>query len=117
MHYSLIGGIYDLYIIILRGIVVSHPKVLGKGYDRFTKSLDFTANMTDKQKEKEAKRVAVLFEGEVLDNKFLDGNKITLAEYIKIWWRDYAVKELALSTQVHYRMRLDSRVLPALGIL
>ena len=96
-------------------IIVSNPKPNGRGYVKETKSIKFPASMTDKQKQKEAEKAAVLFEEQVKNGKFLDGEKITLAEFTEIWLKEYAEKELKPSTLVHYISRLNSRIIPALG--
>ena len=71
--------------------------------------------MSKKQRIKEAETTAMLFEEEVKKGNYLDGEKITLTEFVGIWMREYAEKELAPSTLVKYKMRLETRVLPALG--
>jgi integrase len=95
---------------------VSRQKVNGKGYEKVVKTIDLPPGLTEKQKEKEVSKAAVIFEEEVINNKVLDGSKITLKDFVEtIWWPDYAEKELAPQTLVNYRIRLDARVIPALG--
>ena len=96
-------------------LIVSKPKPSGKGYERIKKTITFPAGMTEKQRKKEAEKAALLFEEEVRNGDYLDGEKITLAEFVDIWMKEYAEKELAPSTLVHYRTRLERRILPALG--
>jgi len=98
-------------------ITVSRPKQYGYGYEKLRKTVTFPANLTEKQKLKEAEKAALLFEESIKSGDYLDGEKITLAEFIQIWMREYAEKELAPSTMVNYRMRINKRILPALGHL
>jgi hypothetical protein len=118
----IIKGAFEMASIEWRGentcrIIVSMPKPSGRGYEKIKKTINFPATMTEKQKLKEADKVAFLFEEEVKKGDYLDGERITLAEFIEIWLRGYAEKELAPSTLVHYRTRLKTRIIPALGHL
>lgn len=79
------------------------------------KTITLNDNLTQKQKEKEIQKQCVLFEDEVKKGNYLDGNSLTLGEFIDIWLRDYAEKEFAPSTLHIYKMRLDKRIIPALG--
>lgn len=96
-------------------IIVSKPKPAGQGYEKVLKTINFPAAMSKAKKQKEADKAAFLFEEEVKQGNYLDGEKLTLAEFVDIWMREYAVKELAPSTLIHHKMRLQKRVLPALG--
>ncbi|MCL2571212.1 MAG: site-specific integrase [Defluviitaleaceae bacterium] len=96
-------------------IIVSKPKPFGKGYDRVNKTITFPTSMTAKQRIKEAEKEAILFEDEVKSGEYLDGEQITFANFVAIWMKEYAEKELAPSTLVKYKRRLKSRILPALG--
>jgi len=96
-------------------VIVSIPKAIGKGYDKVWDTLSFPPTMSEKQMKKEAEKAALLFENKVKSGNHLDGEKLTLAEFSNIWLRDYAEPELAPGTLVKYKMRLESRILPALG--
>ena len=96
-------------------IVVYKPRTTGKGYEKATKTISFPPSMTEKQRKKEAEKAAMLFEDEVKGGKYLDGEKITLTEFVAIWLREYAEKELAPGTLVPYKRYLNKRILPALG--
>ena len=71
--------------------------------------------MTERQREKELKRQEVLFEQEVKTGAYLDGANITFAAFTQKWLTDYAEKQLAPGTLVPYKMRLEKRILPAIG--
>lgn len=70
--------------------------------------------MTDKQWEKELKKIALEFERQVETGQYLDGSKMTFAEFVEKWIKDYASSELAPKT-FHRYQQLLSRILPALG--
>ena len=55
-----------------------------------------------------------MFENEVLNGVYLDGEKITFAEFTQKWFEDYAEKNLALTTLQSYKIILN-RILPAIG--
>ncbi len=96
-------------------ITVSH------GHDssgkRLRETLTWTPepNMTEKQIEKELNKQVHRFEDKVEKGKYLDGEKTTFAEFTEKWLRDYAEKELAPGTLQNYKMRLEKRIIPALG--
>ncbi|MCL2496631.1 MAG: site-specific integrase, partial [Clostridiales bacterium] len=73
-------------------------------------------NMTERQKEKELNRQAVLFEQEVESGAYLDGAKLTFGEFAKIWFAD-AENRLAPGTLASYKARLEKRIIPAIGHL
>lgn len=95
--------------------------VVSAGYDaggkklRKYKTVTLLGGMTDRQREKELTRQAVLFEQEVENGTYLDGAKITFAEFAQIWLEGYAEKKLAPGTLKPYKMRLGKRIIPALG--
>lgn len=70
-------------------------------------------NMTKRQIEKELERQAVLFEEKCRSGVYLDGN-IKLSDYIDIWIKDYAEKQLKIRTVAEYK-RLTERIKKALG--
>ena len=79
------------------------------------KTVTLPVGLTERQREKELNRIAVLFEQEVNNGTYLDGEKITLAEFADIWLERYANKKLAPSTLHVYKMRVEKRIVPALG--
>ncbi len=91
-----------------------------QGYDskgkklRKRKTIKLDKTLTPKQVEKELNRKMVMFEDEVLNGVYLDGEKITFAEFTQKWFEDYAEKNLALTTLQSYKIILN-RILPAIG--
>lgn len=72
-------------------------------------------NMTKKQIEKELNNQMVRFEDKVRNGECLDG-KMKLSDFMAIWFKDYAEKELKPKTVEHYKT-LSERVGQALGHL
>lgn len=99
----------------------SYQITVSQGYDCNgkkiikTKSVTLDPTLTPKQAEKEIQRQAVLFEKEVQNGTFLDGSRITFAEFIERWLHDYAEKQLQPKTLHRYKEMLNTRILPALG--
>jgi len=56
-----------------------------------------------------------LFEQEVETGTYLDGANITFAAFTHKWMTDYAEKRLAPGTLNPYKMRLEKRIIPAIG--
>src|SRR5665648_1223913 len=79
------------------------------------KTISLDPSLTPKQTDKELQKQATLFEREVENGTYLDGSKITLAEFTERWLKDYAEKQLAPKTLHRYKDMLASRILPALG--
>jgi integrase len=98
-------------------IVVSCGYLPNGKKDRRFKTVTFADGMTQKQREKEAQKQAVLFERQVESGTYLDGEKITFGEFCEKWLADYAEKQLAPATLKDYRSRLKHRLIPALGHL
>ena len=92
-----------------------------QGYDsngkklRKTKSVKISDTLTEKQREKELNRLLTLFEEEVQNGNYLDGEKITFAEFTQKWLDNYAKIKLTPATFVSYKTKLEHRILPALG--
>ncbi|HEX9058686.1 MAG TPA: site-specific integrase, partial [Clostridia bacterium] len=82
---------------------------------RKLKTINLDPKLTEKQIEKEVERQAALFEEEVRKGTYLDGNKITFAEFVDKWLKDYAEKELEPKTLFRYKEMLTSRILPTIG--
>jgi len=83
--------------------------------DRRFKTITFPNGMTQRQREKEANKQAALFENQVANGTFLDGEKVTFGEFAEKWLTDYAEKQLAPCTLNPYRTRLHKRIIPAIG--
>jgi integrase len=98
----------------------SYQIIVSCGYDstgkKLTeqKSVKRPAGMTDKQWERELEKLALEFEHQVETGQYLDGGKITFAEFINRWIEDYARTELAPKTLSRYQDLLK-RIIPALG--
>lgn len=94
--------------------------VVSMGYDsngkhrRVSKTVKLPENMSESKRQKELNTLCVLFQQEVENGLYLDGGKITFAEFTDKWLTDYAEKNLAPTTLVSYKIILN-RILPALG--
>lgn len=73
------------------------------------------SGMTKRQIEKELNNQAVRFEDKVKSGECLDG-KMKLSDFMIIWFKDYANKELKPKTVEHYKA-LSERTAQALGHL
>lgn len=74
------------------------------------------AGMTEKQWDKLLQKTAMEFEEKVKKGVYLDGDKITFAEFVEIWRARYAQKELAPKTLYEYERHLI-RINKAIGHL
>ena len=94
--------------------------VVSMGYDsngkhrRVSKTVKLPENMSESKRQKELNTLCVLFQQEVENSLYLDGGKITFAEFTNKWLTDYAEKNLAPTTLVSYKIILN-RILPAIG--
>ena len=94
--------------------------VVSMGYDsngkhrRVSKTVKLPENMSESKRQKELNTLCVLFQQEVENGLYLDGSKITFAEFTDKWLTDYAEKNLAATTLVSYKIILN-RILPVLG--
>jgi len=99
----------------------SYRIVVSAGYDtkgkklRKYRTVTLPDGMTERQREKELSKQAVLFEQEVESGTYLDGATVTFAVFADKWLKEYAEKRLAPGTLNPYKMRLESRILPAIG--
>ena len=82
---------------------------------RKRKTIKLDETLTPKQAEKELNRQMVMFENEVLNGVYLDGEKITFEAFTQRWLEDYAKVNLSATTLVAYKQKLKDRILPALG--
>ncbi|MDF2651671.1 MAG: site-specific recombinase XerD [Paenibacillus sp.] len=91
------------------------------GYDsswrklRKYKTITLPPKLSERQKQKELQREAILFEQQVQRGTYLEGEKVTFSEFSDKWLVDYVEKQLAPATFKQYRTRLEQRILPALG--
>ena len=95
--------------------------VVSAGYDsrgkklRKSRTVTLPNGMTERQREKELTRLSVLFEQEIENGTYLDGSKITFAQFTEKWLKDYAERQLSPGTLKTYFTRLEKRIIPALG--
>lgn len=95
--------------------------IVCNGYDcngkklRKKKTVKFSDKLTQKQLQKELNTQLVLFEQEVKNGIYLDGETITFAEFTQKWFKDCAEINLTPTTLVAYRQKLNDRIIPALG--
>lgn len=93
---------------------------VSSGYDtsgkkiRHRKTIELPDGLTERQIEKELQKQAALFEREVENGTYLDGEKITFGEFAQKWLTDYAEKQLAPKTLFRYKLLLE-RITPAIG--
>ena len=83
---------------------------------RHTRTIRVTSDNPEKQK-KEADQQLGIFIAEIEKGQCSTAKKLVFKEFIEIWLRDYAEKQLAPKTLFRYRQLLDSRIIPALGKL
>lgn len=96
-------------ITVSNGYDIAHKKI------REYKTVVLPSNMNEEEQQYEIKKIAEAFERKVKTGNYLDGEKITLGEFIDIWLRDYAEKKYRPATLKVYKTRIDKRILPALG--
>jgi len=99
----------------------SYRITVSAGYDtqgkqiKKRKTIKLDPSLTERQKEKEIQKQAALFEREVETGIYLDAGKITFAEFVDRWLRDYAESNLAPVTLRRYKDLLYLRIIPAIG--
>ncbi|MGN0290922.1 MAG: tyrosine-type recombinase/integrase, partial [Lachnospiraceae bacterium] len=72
---------------------------------------------TDKQNQRSLERFVMDFEDKVKNGKYLDGEKMTFADFSDKWFREYADIQLEDTTTDIYRILLNTHILPAIGHL
>lgn len=72
-------------------------------------------DMKPAKADKEAERLAEKFEQKVKNGQYLDGEKITFAEFVDMWIDDYAEKQLRPKSVHWYKQMLLGRIVPAIG--
>lgn len=82
---------------------------------RMTIPADDLSDLTERQILKAVNEKAVLFEKKVKDGKLLDGEHLTLSDFVERWLKDYATLQYAPKTLYENKKLLDLRILPALG--
>lgn len=74
-------------------------------------------NKTDRQNQKTLEKFVIEFEDRVKSGKYLDGEKMTYQDYITIWLRDYAEKQMEQTSYERCVISLNNTILPELGHL
>ena len=92
----------------------SYRLVVFKGYDLDGRPIRHQKTIHCKKKS-EAQIELAKFLTEVESGLIVDGNIPTFAQYVEIWTKDYALKELALSTYYRYKRMLETRITPYFG--
>lgn len=95
-------------------IFVSCGRLANGKQDRKSITVKLDENLTGKKLEQELKRLAYEFEMKVKNGQYLDGSKITLAEFAEKW---LSINEetLAPKTWLSYHDLLEKKVLPFIG--
>ena len=92
----------------------SYRLVVFKGYDLNGKTIKHQKTIHCKTKS-EAQTELAKFVSEVETGLVVDGKTPTFKQYVDIWSRDYASKELAPATYCRYMGMLKSRIIPYFG--
>lgn len=74
-------------------------------------------NKTEKQNKKALEKFVFEFEEKVKSGKFLDGEKMTYKDYIDLWLKDYAYKQMEQTSIERSESSLNNIILPAIGHL
>ena len=85
----------------------SYRLVVFKGYDLDGRPIRHQKTIHCKKKS-EAQIELAKFLTEVESGLIVDGNIPTFAQYVEIWTKDYALKELAPSTYYRYKRMLET---------
>lgn len=70
---------------------------------------------TELQNKKELERVAYDFERAVISGEYMDGENMTLAEFIPKWLKEYAEIQLAITTLTGYKNFITLYIMPEFG--
>ncbi|MBS4032646.1 MAG: site-specific integrase [Clostridiales bacterium] len=97
-------------------LVVSDGRDSSGNRIRQTKNITVHAT-TEKAQEKEAKKALAQFVSEIERGEYYGSAKMPLMEFIKIWLRDHAEKNLAPKTYARYKEILKGRITTAIGHL
>lgn len=91
------------------------------GYDSVGKKISETSTftpdstMTELQQKKALDKYAYEFEQKVISGKYLDGEKMTLYDFIERWFIEYGEKQLEGHTLEQYKRVLYRLVIPHIG--
>lgn len=92
----------------------SYRLVVFKSYDLDGKPIRHQKTLHCKNKS-EAQTELAKFLTQVESRLVVDGNVPTFTQFVEIWTRDYALKELAPSTYYRYKRMLETRITPYFG--
>ena len=92
----------------------SYRLVVFKGYDLDGKTIRHQKTIHCKNKS-EAQTELAKFLTQVESGLVIDGSVPTFAQFVEIWTRDYALKDLAPSTYYRYKRMLETRITPYFG--
>ena len=92
----------------------SYRLVVFKGYDLDGKAIRHQKTIHCKNKS-EAQTELAKFLTQVESGLVVDGSVPTFSQFVEIWTRDYALKELAPSTYYRYKRMLETRITPYFG--
>lgn len=101
----------------------SYQITVSNGRDSQGKQLIETATFTpdpsktEKQNEKALERFVFEFEEKVRTGKYLDGEKMSYKDYIDLWLKDYAYKQMEQTSIERCEGSLNKLILPAIGHL
>ena len=94
----------------------SYRLVVFKGYDLEGKTVRHQKTVHCKNKS-EAQIELAKFVTQIENGFIIEGSTPTFKEFVEIWKRDYALKELAPSTYCRYKGMLETRIIPYFGHL
>lgn len=101
----------------------SYQITVSNGRNIYGKQLIETAtfvpdpNRTEKQNQKALEKFVFEFEEKVKSGKILAGEKMTYQQYIELWLKDYAYKQLEQTSIERCESSLNNLILPAIGHL
>lgn len=101
----------------------SYQITVSNGRDIRSKQLIETAtfvpdpNRTEKQNQKALEKFVYEFEEKVKSGKYLTGEKLTYQQYIELWLKDYAYKQMEQTSIERCESSLNNLILPAIGHL
>lgn len=95
-------------VMVFNGFDREHKKI------RVSKTFKLDPNLTEKQAEKEIKKLAIIFENEIKSKSIVD-SRMTFAQFTDKWFQDYADKTLEEKTTFNYKRELETKILPAIG--
>ena len=84
---------------------------------RVTTTFTPDSSLTPRKRQKAAEEFARKFEEKILNGGSVTAEKTTLKEFTDRWLEEYAPQNLQPGTIEDYRDELDSKLLPALGLL